>query len=168
MLKAARVAGRLFAMLTKFHNQTRLLRTGRRESKMKKIVAALMLLNSPAFAKDPYFSDLVKRPEVRKNWSKIISGHKFRKEDGWIIRHDGLRGPLETISINSEQFFKDDGCQPHDCLDNSIVILVNKRTRQIWMVHRKITFPSRNVSYIYFGEPSDPMKSKLKSLLSKI
>ena len=135
---------------------------------MKTAFLVLMLISSSAFAKDIYFSDLVKHPDIKKNWNRIIYGHQFIKEDEWIARHQGMRGPLESVSINSERFFKDDGCQPHDCLDNSIVILVNKKTRQIWMVHRKITFPARVVSHDYFGNPDDRMKSKLANFLSKI
>ncbi|WP_128563602.1 Ivy family c-type lysozyme inhibitor [Methylobacterium crusticola] len=113
------------------------------------------------------FADLVRQHQFKQSWLDIIKGRTFRKEDGWILRHDGVRGSLESVSVNGEQFLKDEGCQPHDCRDNSIVILAQPKTHKIWMLHRFVAYPSRSTVQNFFGNPDGAMKAILLNYMAK-
>lgn len=130
---------------------------------MRIFIVLLLIFINPAFAKDVYFSELVKSPGFKESWSKLVSGHTFGPYDKWIPRLSGLRSAVKFVNIDGQDLIKDRSCEPHNCQDNSISILADPKTYDIWMAQRTIAFPSRKVGYNFFGNPDDKIRKALLS-----
>lgn len=130
---------------------------------MRRIVAALVLiLFSPAVLAQDHPSQLLKEAWIKSKWSQAMRGIKFQRWDGWIASLDGVgSAPVAMRDASGKSWTVAELCQPHDCADNQLVVVIDRQNQGVWGMQVSARLPSPR----YYGQPSDKMKVLLAAAL---
>ena len=94
----------------------------------------LLVVATSAAAAEPYLFDLLKQRPYRQAWDKMFEGEP--RIPGWLIRfsrvYDGPAQPSRELVIGGARYRLADVCQPHDCGDNSLVVLFSPGAQRAW------------------------------------
>lgn len=130
---------------------------------MRRIVISLVLiLFSTAVLAQDHPSQLLKEAWIKSKWSQAIRGIKFQRWDGWIASLDGVgSAPVAMRDASGKNWTVAELCQPHDCADNKLVVVIDRQSRGVWGMQVSAHLPSPR----YYGQPSDRMKVLLAAAL---
>ena len=111
---------------------------------------------------DTYLFDLLKKPAYRKVWRSQIVPHTPKSDRYWITGGDGPTAPEGAVTVDGKRYIATTMCQPHNCISNSIYILLNKQRAVVLHVERNGT--QEILATRYYGKPTDAEKAALQKL----
>ena len=114
---------------------------------------------------DTYHFDLLKKPAYRKVWRSQIVPHTPKSDRYWIKDADGPTAPKGAVTVDGKRYIATTMCQPHNCISNSIYILLNKQRAVVLHVERNGT--QEILATRYYGKPTDAEKEALQKMLQK-
>ncbi len=114
---------------------------------------------------DTYLFDLLKKPAYRKVWRSQIVPHTPKSDRYWIKDADGPTAPKGAVTVDGKRYIATTMCQPHNCISNSIYILLNKQRAVVLHVERNGT--QEILATRYYGKPTDAEKEALQKMLQK-
>lgn len=104
-------------------------------------------------------SELLKQPDYRAAWNALMKGEKFVRRDSWIPKMTGPGSATAYRDPSGRSWIEGNVCQPHNCGDNNLVILVDPKTKAVFAMQR--TRGETPASQRFFGKPDDAMKKLL-------
>ena len=111
---------------------------------------------------DTYLFDLLKKPAYRRVWRSQIVPHTPQSDRYWIKDADGPTVPEGAVTVDGKRYIATTMCQPHNCISNSIYILLNKQRAVVLHVERNGT--QEILATRYYGKPTDAEKAALQKL----
>ena len=114
---------------------------------------------------DTYLFDLLKKPAYRKVWRSQIVPHTPKSDRYWIKDANGPTAPEGAVTVDGKRYIATTMCQPHNCISNSIYILLNKQRAVVLHVERNGT--QEILATRYYGKPTDAEKEALQKMLQK-
>ena len=114
---------------------------------------------------DTYLFDLLKKPAYRRVWRSQIVPHTPQSDRYWIKDADGPTVPEGAVTVDGKRYIATTMCQPHNCISNSIYILLNKQRAVVLHVERNGT--QEILATRYYGKPTDAEKEALQKMLQK-
>ena len=111
---------------------------------------------------DTYLFDLLKKPAYRKVWRSQIVPHTPKSDRYWIKDADGPTAPEGAVTVDGKRYIATTMCQPHNCISNSIYILLHKQRAVVLHVERNGT--QEILATRYYGKPTDAEKAALQKL----
>ena len=111
---------------------------------------------------DTYLFDLLKKPAYRRVWRSQIVPHTPQSDRYWIKDADGPTVPEGAVTVDGKRYIATTMCQPHNCISNSIDILLNKQRAVVLHVERNGT--QEILATRYYGKPTDAEKAALQKL----
>lgn len=111
---------------------------------------------------DTYLFDLLKKPAYRKVWRSQIVPHTPESDRYWIKDADGPTAPEGAVTVDGKRYIATTMCQPHNCISNSIYILLNKQRAVVLHVERNGT--QEILATRYYGKPTEAEKAALQKL----
>ena len=111
---------------------------------------------------DTYLFDLLKKPAYRKVWRSQIVPHTPKSDRYWIKDANGPTAPEGAVTVDGKRYIATTMCQPHNCISNSIYILLNKQRAVVLHVERNGT--QEILATRYYGKPTDAEKAALQKL----
>ena len=111
---------------------------------------------------DTYLFYLLEKPAYRKVWRSQIVPHTPQSDRYWIKDADGPTVPKGAITVDGKRYIVTTMCQPHNCISNSIYILLNKQRAVVLHVERNGT--QEILATRYYGKPTDAEKAALQKL----
>ena len=114
---------------------------------------------------DTYLFDLLKKPAYRKVWRSQIVPHTPKSDRYWIKEADGPTAPEGAVTVDGKRYIATTMCQPHNCISNSIYILLNKQRAVVLHVERDAIEGIRATRY--YGKPTEAEKAALQKMLQK-
>ena len=111
---------------------------------------------------DTYLFDLLKKPAYRKVWRSQIVPHTPKSDRYWIKDADGPTAPKGAVTVDGKRYIATTMCQPHNCISNSIYILLNKQRAVVLHVERNGT--QEILATRYYGKPTEAEKAALQKL----
>ncbi|EGF06827.1 TPA: Ivy family c-type lysozyme inhibitor [Neisseria bacilliformis] len=109
-----------------------------------------------------YLFYLLEKPAYRKVWRSQIVPHTPQSDRYWIKDADGPTVPKGAITVDGKRYIVTTMCQPHNCISNSIYILLNKQRAVVLHVERNGT--QEILATRYYGKPTDAEKAALQKL----
>ena len=109
-----------------------------------------------------YLFDLLKKPAYRKVWRSQIVPHTPKSDRYWITGGDGPTAPEGAVTVDGKRYIATTMCQPHNCISNSIYILLNKQRAVVLHVERDAIEGIRATRY--YGKPTEAEKAALQKL----
>lgn len=130
---------------------------------MLRFIAILLTCLFPAAAfSQEHPSDLMKEPWIKAKWTQAIKGASFKKWDQWIPGLGGVgSAPVVMRDASGKSWTVAELCQPHDCGDNKLVVIIDRQSRGIWGMQ----LTANPVTRRYFGGPDGDMKALLEAAL---
>ncbi|MCG3884429.1 hypothetical protein I3271_06980 [Photobacterium leiognathi] len=138
---------------------------------MKKTLACILALSFGVCsfsisAKTPeYPFDWLKYPEKHQNFSKqyntYINNNKIMRNVDWL-QTLSLGTPIE--SVGDTGLVRLWSCKPHDCGDNSINMLYNKSTGQLFGIYETIDRNDGSTVSVIFGDRDADNEQLLMSI----
>lgn len=114
---------------------------------------------------DTYLFDLLKKPAYRKVWRSQIVPHTPKSDRYWIKDANGPTAPEGAVTVDGKRYIATTMCQPHNCISNSIYILLNKQRAVVLHVERDAIEGIRATRY--YGKPTEAEKAALQKMLQK-
>ena len=111
---------------------------------------------------DTYLFDLLKKPAYRKVWRSQIVPHTPKSDRYWIKDANGPTAPEGAVPVDGKRYIATTMCQPHNCISNSIYILLNKQRAVVLHVERNGT--QEILATRYYGKPTEAEKAALQKL----
>ena len=111
---------------------------------------------------DTYLFDLLKKPAYRKVWRSQIVPHTPKSDRYWIKDANGPTAPDGEVTVDGKRYIATTMCQPHNCISNSIYILLNKQRAVVLHVERDAIEGIRATRY--YGKPTEAEKAALQKL----
>ena len=111
---------------------------------------------------DTYLFDLLKKPAYRRVWRSQIVPPTPQSDRYWIKDADGPTVPEGAVTVDGKRYIATTMCQPHNCISNSIYILLNKQRAVVLHVERNGT--QEILATRYYGKPTDAEKAALQKL----
>ena len=111
---------------------------------------------------DTYLFDLLKKPAYRRVWRSQIVPHTPQSDRYWIKDADGPTVPEGAVTVDGKRYIATTMCQPHNCISNSIYILLNKQRAVVLHVERNGT--QEILATRYYGKPTEAEKAALQKL----
>lgn len=125
------------------------------------IILVLALFPIAAWAQE-HPSELLKEPWVKSKWSQAVKGIKFQRWDGWIAGLNGVGSVSAAMrDASGKNWTVAELCQPHDCADNQLVVVIDRQNQGVWGMQVSARLPSPR----YYGQPGDKMKALLAAAL---
>lgn len=117
----------------------------------------MALLASPALSQD-HPMHLLKEPWIKAKWSHAIKGSGFN--NSWVGDLSGVASAPETMrDASGKSWTVAELCQPHDCADNKLAVIIDRQNRNLWGLLLKANPTSRR----YFGNPGPEEKALLEA-----
>lgn len=118
-----------------------------------------LLISTAAFSQE-HPSDLLKEPWIKAKWSQALKGVSFKRWDQWIPNLGGVgSAPVVMRDASGKSWTVAELCQPHDCGDNKLVVIIDRPNQRIWGMQLTANPTTRR----YFGSPEDEMKAMLEA-----
>ncbi|UOO76551.1 inhibitor of vertebrate lysozyme family protein [Neisseria sp. Dent CA1/247] len=115
-----------------------------------------------------YLFEWMKQPEFKKLWLKQVWQYTPKAPmNRWVRDMSGPMPPLERVKIGGKEYYATEMCQPHNCLDNKIGILTNKKQIFAYHVieHEANASAKRFVETYTYGKPNVEQLHYLKTRL---
>ena len=109
----------------------------------------------------PHPGELIKQPGFREAWAAAIKGEKFERRDSWIPRLAGPGSGDFWTDPTGKQWIEGNSCQPHNCSDNHVVVLIDPATKKMFATQR--TRGQTSASQRYFGKPDATIRRLLNA-----
>ncbi|MBT2116948.1 hypothetical protein KK141_04875 [Dyella sp. LX-66] len=114
----------------------------------------------------PYLSDLLERADYAAAF-KALAGAK--RLPAWT-RDGGTNTPAEETSVDGKTLLIAQGCKPHDCATERLVLAYDEKTHQMWGVFARarsdqLEASESNDELIWLGQPGEAIKAELKQWL---
>lgn len=120
------------------------------------IVVACFVSNTALPQEHP--SDLLKESWIKAKWSQALKGVSLKRWDQWIPNLGGVgSAPVVMRDGSGKSWTVAELCQPHDCGDNKLVVIIDRPNQRIWGMQLTANPTTRR----YFGTPDDDMKAML-------
>lgn len=113
---------------------------------------SLLLASGEGMAQD-HPSALMREAWIKAAWTKAVAGQAFERSERWIPAMGGVG------SAPSNEAGRTIGnlCQPHNCDDNKLVVIVDRANRRVYGLQiRKNPAKTR-----LFGDPNEAMRRAL-------
>ncbi|MGF6147519.1 Inhibitor of vertebrate lysozyme precursor [Kingella potus] len=116
---------------------------------------------------DTYLFDLLKKPAYRKVWRSQIVPHTPKKHGYWIKNANGPTAPEEPVSVEGRRYLASTLCEPHNCISNTLYILINKQRAVVLYRERQAVEGTTDFRYSdhYYGKPTAAEKEALQKLV---
>ncbi len=122
--------------------------------------STLTLTNASA---QEHAQGLLKTSWIKAAWTQILKGERFERWDSWIPGLDGVASAPEVQrDASGREWTVAELCQPHDCADNKLVVLIDRSGQAVWAL-QKTANPTRER---FFGRPDAPMQELLRAALA--
>ncbi len=116
---------------------------------------------------DTYLFYLLEKPAYRKVWRSQIVPHTPKSDRYWIKDADGPTVPKGAVTVDGKRYIVTTMCQPHNCISNSIYILLNKQRAVVLHRERHTVEGTYEFRYTdrYYGKPTEAEKAALQKLV---
>lgn len=99
---------------------------------MKKLLLCLLLmvLGFPVIAhgRDVFLWNLVSRQPYKTVWQQAVGNAVRNTDDSWWLKDArGTGTPVEQVVVNRTTYYQASLCEPHNCGDNFILVLINNQ-----------------------------------------
>lgn len=123
----------------------------------------LTLAAAKGAASQQHPQDLLETPWIKSAWTKALAGERFAREDSWIPGFGGVSSaPVPQRDASGRQWTVATLCQPRNCSDNKLVVLIDPSARTIWALQKTVG-PARER---FFGAPDPATQGLLRAALS--
>jgi hypothetical protein len=120
-------------------------------------------------AKGPYLFDLLQRPDYSKAFEGMAGAEQL---PDWA-RLGGTSTPVQKVTIEGRAMLVANGCKPHDCPTERIVLLFDEKSHTLWGLFARRPAgkvpvdmsDSTNDELTWLGEPDEAMQALLKKKL---
>lgn len=114
-----------------------------------------------------YLLDLLEQKPYATLWRNTVWNHVPNKRNtnfSWL-KGGGTSGPLETVQIDGQTFYKAELCKPHACTDDIALVLINKQKVVVLQLY---ALPLGNVAngkkmQKLYGQPTEAERRYLKT-----
>ncbi len=130
---------------------------------MLRLSAALaMCFFASASLAQEHPTDLLKESWIKAKWSQATKGAAFKRWDSWIPSLSGVgSAPVTMRDATGTSWTVAELCQPHDCADNKLVVIIDRRNQDLWGMQLTANPTTRR----YFGNPGSEQKSLLEAAI---
>ncbi|WP_082890738.1 MULTISPECIES: Ivy family c-type lysozyme inhibitor [Eikenella] len=99
---------------------------------MKKsfLCSLLLIFGFPTLAhgRDVFLWNLVSRQPYKTVWRQAVSNAVRNTDDNWWLKDArGTGTPVQQVVVNHTLYYQASLCEPHNCGDNFILVLINKQ-----------------------------------------
>ncbi len=107
--------------------------------------------------------ELLKTPWIKTTWTQALKGERFERWDSWIAGLGGVgSAPQVHRDASGREWTVAELCQPHNCADNKLVMLIDRSGQTIWAL-QKTANPTQER---FFGRPDVPMQGLLRAAMA--
>ena len=107
--------------------------------------------------------ELLKTPWIKAAWTLALKGERFERWDSWIAGLGGVgSAPQASRDATGREWTVADLCQPHNCADNKLVMLIDRPGQAVWAL-QKTANPTQER---FFGRPDAAMQGLLRAALA--
>jgi hypothetical protein len=128
------------------------------------VLISMCVVCSPAMAKDPYLSDMIKKPAYARALKSLLDhAGNLPTWTGEVLKPkgDNVEGPVTYASIDGTVYESFSNCESQNCSESRLEVMFAPDGAQAWgaFVNR---WP---LSYVYLGAPSEAQQAMLKKAL---
>ena len=137
-----------------------------RSTRILAVLTLALAVAAPAAAKSAQTGQasqqVSQKDAYRKVWRSQIVPHTPKSDRYWIKDANGPTAPEGAVPVDGKRYIATTMCQPHNCISNSIYILLNKQRAVVLHVERNGT--QEILATRYYGKPTEAEKAALQKL----